>query len=197
MYKVHGKILTRTFRVLWLLEELGLPYERIDSAPQSEEIRRLNPLGKVPVLEDGDAVLSDSVAIMTYLADKHGQLTYPAGTVERARQDAMTLMLIDDLDALLWAAARHSFVLPEDRRVAEIKPSLAWEFQRNAARIADLIAGPYVTGDRMTIPDILLVHCLNWAVSAKFPVENPRLADYADSMRGREAYKRVRALAKA
>jgi glutathione S-transferase len=196
LYKVYGKVFTRTFRVLWLLEELGVSYELIDSAPQSEDVRRLNPLGKVPVVMDGDAVLSDSVAIMTYLADKHGQFTYAAGTVERARQDAMTLMLIDDFDALLWAASRHSFVLPEDKRVSAIKPSLAWEFQRNADRIADLIQGPFLMGEAMTIADILCVHCLNWSVSAKFSVENRKLLDYAKSLRNRDAYKRVQALAK-
>lgn len=196
MYKVYGKVLTRTFRVLWLLEELGVPYELIDTAPQSEEIRKLNPLGKVPVLMDGDDILFDSVAIMNYVADKHGQFTQPAGSIERARQDALTNMLIDDFDGLLWTASRHSFILPKEHRVREVKPSLAWEFQRNADRVADLIRGPFLMGEMMTIPDIVCVHCLNWSVSANFPVENETLQDYARTLRSRDAYKRVRALAK-
>ena len=117
MYRVIGTAKSRAFRVLWMLEELGQAYEVEPAMPQSDDIRRYNPLGKVPALVDGDAVLTDSVAIMTYLADKHGAMTAPAGTPERARQDAMTLWLVDEMDALLWTAAKHSFVLPEKLRV--------------------------------------------------------------------------------
>ena len=124
MYTVYGTPMTRSFRVLWALEEMGQPYELVKVPPQSPEVRALNFTGKVPVMTDGDAVIPDSVAIMTYLADKHGQLTAPAGTVERARQDAMTQMLVDDIDGVLWAAARHSFILPEEKRVPAVKDSL-------------------------------------------------------------------------
>ena len=73
MYKVYGTLNTRTLRVLWTLEELGQPYELIECKPQSDVIRAVNPTGKVPALQDGDDTITDSVAIMTYLADKHGQ----------------------------------------------------------------------------------------------------------------------------
>ena len=89
MYKIVGSVKSRAFRVLWLLEELGLAYEHLNFTPHSEEVLRYNPSGKVPVLVDADAVISDSTAIMTYLADKHGGLTAKAGTLARARQDAM------------------------------------------------------------------------------------------------------------
>ncbi|MCF6329895.1 MAG: glutathione S-transferase, partial [Henriciella sp.] len=100
MYKVVGKAQTRTFRVLWMLEEIGQPYESIILASRSPEVVAMNPSGKVPVLLDGDATLLDSTAIITYLADKHGQLTYPAGTIERAHQDALTHAALDELDAV-------------------------------------------------------------------------------------------------
>ena len=124
MYRVIGTAKSRAFRVMWMLKELGQPYEVEPAMPQSDDIRRYNPLGKVPALVDGDAVLTDSVAIMTYLADKHGAMTAPAGTSARARQDAMTLWLVDEMDALLWTAAKHSFVLPEKLRVPEVKATV-------------------------------------------------------------------------
>jgi glutathione S-transferase len=192
MYKVYGSIPTRTFRVLWLLEELGEPYELIETKPGSDTVLAVNPSGKVPVLQDGDAILTDSTAIMTYLADKHGKLTYPAGTVERAHQDALMHTLLDELDALLWTAARHGFILPEDKRVPAVKASLMWEFERNLDRLADRFVGPFLQGDKMTIADILATHCLNWAVGAKFPVRNETLDAYAKSMRARDAFKRAR-----
>jgi glutathione S-transferase len=126
MYQVIGVPKTRAFRVLWTLEELGQSYDLVPAQPQSAEARAANPSGKVPALvEDGESI-TDSVAIITYLADKHGALTAPAGTLARAKQDAITNMVIDEMDAILWTAARHSFILPEDRRVPEIKDSLNW-----------------------------------------------------------------------
>ena len=83
--------------------------------------RALNPLGKVPVLRDDAHTFTDSTAIMTYLADKHGQLTFPAGSPKRAVQDGHTGFLLDEFDACLWTAARHSFVLPEEKRVPAVK----------------------------------------------------------------------------
>lgn len=196
MYTVVGAPMTRSFRVLWALEELGQPYELIPALPQSPEILKVTDSGKVPALIEGDAVLTDSTAIITYLADKHGSLTAPAGTLARAQQDAMTQRFLDELDAVLWTAARHSFALPKDQRVADVKPSLMWEFNRNLNRIAPLIKGPFVMGENFTLADIVLTHCLSWAFGAKFPVDNQAMLDYGKAMRGRAAHQRVAALTK-
>ena len=191
MYTVIGSPKTRTMRVIWMLEELGEPYEINPVPPRGDAARAFNPMAKVPSLQGPEGTISDSVAILTYLADKHGKLTYPAGTVERAQQDALTHTALDELDAVLWTAARHSFVLPEEQRVPQVKDSLKWEFARNAERLAERIEGPFLMGDRMTIADIITAHCLNWAYGAKFPVEDERLLNYAKAMRGREAFKRA------
>jgi glutathione S-transferase len=196
MYTVTGSPMSRTFRVIWALEEMGLPYELNPASPQSPEVLALNASGKVPVLQEDGETLTDSTAIITYLADKHGALTAPAGTLARARQDAMTQLCLDELDAVLWTAARHSFALPKEQRVPEIKPSLKWEFSRNLARIEQKIQGPFVMGDAFTIADIVLTHCLNWASGAKFPIESQVALDYAKAMRARPAHQRVAALAK-
>lgn len=194
MYKVYGGVTTRAFRVLWMLEELGVPYDFIKAAPQSDLVKKLNPSGKIPVLCDDDAVLTDSTAILTYLADKHDKLTFPSGTVERAHQDALTHTALDELDAVLWTAARHGFILPDEHRVPGVKPSLKWEFSNNLDRLADRMEGPFLLGETMTIADIIATHCINWAIGAKFPVENETISTYAKSMRARDAFKRVRAL---
>ncbi len=106
MYTVTGNPMTRTFRVIWALEEMGLPYELNPASPQSPEVLALNASGKVPVLQEDGETLTDSTAILTYLADKHGALTAPAGPLARARQDSMTQLCLDELDAVLWTAAR-------------------------------------------------------------------------------------------
>ncbi len=191
MYKVIGKLQSRAFRVMWMLEEINQPYETLKASPRSPEVLALNPSGKIPVLIDGDAVISDSTAIITYLVDKHGALTYPAGTVDRAHQDALTHAILDELDAVLWTAARHSFSLPEDKRVPEVKDSLKWEFARNLELLADRLTGPFLMGETMTIADIVCTHCLNWAAGAKFPVENEKMLAYGKAMRARDAFVRA------
>ena len=192
MYTVYGQTQSRAFRVIWMLEELGVPYEHVPLAPRSDELVALNPLGKLPVLRDGDLVVQDSTAILTYLADKHGALTFPAGTPERAHQDGITGFLLDTFDAAIWTAARHSFVLPKERRVAGIKESLIWEFEQNQAHAVRFLGeGPFLMGDTITIADILLANCLSWARIAKFPIVEPALKDYAKALSDRPAFRRA------
>ena len=196
MYKVIGFPLTRTFRVLWALEELGQAYELSPAKPQSDEARAANPSGKIPVLIEAGGSITDSMAIITYLADKHGALTAPAGTLARAKQDSITNMINDEMDAILWAAARHTFVLPEEHRVPEVKTSLRGEFSNSIKRVESRLTGEFIAGDQFTIADILLTHCLNWARGANFDVESEALLDYGKRMRARPAFQRVAELAK-
>ena len=193
MYKVIGGIRSRTLRVLWMLEELGQPYDHEAAAPRSDEVRALNPAGKVPVLIVDGTPITDSTAILTYLADRHQQLTHPAGTLERARQDSLTQFLLDEFDASLWTASRHSFILPEELRVKAVKDSLKWEFERSQKTLVSRMgSGEFLMGDTMTIADIILTHCGNWAETAKFPITQPKLQAYFDRMRKRPAYIRAR-----
>ncbi|HQZ32695.1 MAG TPA: glutathione S-transferase, partial [Arenimonas sp.] len=93
MVIVHHLNNSRSQRVLWLLEELGVPYEvkryqrdaKTMLAPP--ELRAVHPLGKSPVVSDGDEVVAESGAIIEYLADKYGQgrLIPPPGTAARRR----------------------------------------------------------------------------------------------------------------
>jgi len=191
MYRVIGTVKSRAFRVLWMLEELGQPYELEQAAPRSDTALAHNPLGKIPALIDGGTTLTDSVAIMTFLADKHGGLTAPAGTKARARQDAMTLWLIDEMDALLWTASKHNFVLPEKLRVPDVVPTLHREFARNVDRFGHMLedAGDFIMGDDMTLPDILAVHCLGWAFGAGFPALPDPVKAYSKRLRARPAFR--------
>lgn len=191
MYEVVGSVKTRAFRVLWMLEELGLEYHHLDVMPRSPELQKYNPTGKAPVLlVDGEPVI-DSTAIITFLADKHGALTYPAGTLERARQDAFTHFVLDEMDAVLWTGARHSFILPEEKRVPAVKDSLKWEFERSQAVFLERMGdGPFLMGDKMTVPDIIAAHCVAWAMVSKFPLLDDFKA-YGKRLSQRDAYQRA------
>ena len=191
MYKVLGIAQSRAFRVLWMLEEIGECYEHISAKPGSSEILKFNVSGKVPVLLDGKDVLTDSSAIVSYLGDKHKKLSFQSGSIERAYQDSMVFRIIDEVDMILWLAARHSFILPEERRVSAIKPSLKWEFERNIDRIMSEKESKFLMGDEFMLPDIILAHCGSWARSAKFPLENRRFNDYINLCYDRPAVRRL------
>ena len=193
MYTVIGAPKNRTFRIIWMLEEIGEPYDRNLAKQHTPDVMKYSEIGKLPVLVDDGEGISDSAAILTYLADKHGKMTAPAGTIARAKQDAVTFQVLDDLESVIWIATRHSFILPEERRCADLKDSAKWEWSKNLKGLEARFKGPFVMGDEMTVTDILLTHTLIWAMGAKFPVESEVLTDYVARMRERDAYKRASA----
>ncbi|MCH8467189.1 MAG: glutathione S-transferase family protein [Roseinatronobacter sp.] len=192
MYTVIGKANSRATRVLWMLEELGQGYTHVPAAPQSQGVVSFNPAGKVPVLIEDGTPITDSTAIIQYLADKHGALTFPAGTLDRARQDSLTQFLLDEFDSALWMAARHSFILPQELRQSAIKESLVWEFTNSQKTLVHRLGdGPFLMGAQMTVPDIILTHCGIWARVAKFAVTEAKLGAYLERMTARPALARV------
>lgn len=192
MYTVIGNPRTRTMRVLWMLEELGLSYDLDPSGPHTDSVKAQSNLGKIPVLVTDDGPIFDSVAIVTYLADRHAAFTHPSGTIERARQDAMTQFCVDEIEGALWTAAKNSFVNPEEHRCADIKPVAQFEFGRAMDRLALLLGdAEYVAGDGFTVPDLLLGHCAGWAANAKFDIPAGPVADYLGRMRARPALARA------
>ncbi|MTH33350.1 glutathione S-transferase [Paracoccus limosus] len=194
MYQVIGTAQSRAFRVLWMLEELQQPFDHVALAPHAEGLTSFNPAGKVPVLVVDGTPITDSTAILTYLADRHGALSHAPGTLDRARQDSLTQFILDEFDAALWLAARHSFILPEEMRLAAIKNTLRWEFERSQRTMVHRMAEDgFLMGERLTVPDIILTHCLTWALTARFPIVEHRLTDYLDRMRVRPAYQRAAA----
>jgi glutathione S-transferase len=190
MYTVIGSPFTRTMRVMWMLEELGQSYELIPAKPRSPEIVAHSPMGKVPVLLDDGAAVVDSVAIVTYLADKHGACTHPAGTLARARQDGFTQFTVDVIEGALWTAAKNSFIHPENMRVAAIKPVCVMEFDRGLEQLGEMLGdGPYVMGETFTVPDLLIGHLMNWAENGSkwaLPKEG-KVAEYIARVRARPA----------
>ncbi len=175
-----------------MLEELGLSYESQPVMPHDVDLIEIHPPGKIPVLVDDDAVIPDSTAILQYLADSNGRFSHPCGTHQRALQDSLTCRLLDEFDACLWAAAKHSFVLPDDKRVGDLKPTLKWEFGRAARSLVSQYAcNRFLMGDEMTVPDFILTHCLIWAGVARFGELPPALASYFKRMRQRSAFRRL------
>lgn len=200
MIELFGNTASRANRVQWALEELEVPYDfyQIDFAEgdsQSEFFLKLNPAGKVPVLRDGDLVITESAAICNYLGEKYPEkgLVPNSGTPERAHYDQWLFFVLTELEQPLWTAGKHKFAIPEAYRVPAIFPTTHWEFKR-AARLLSQGLGekPFILGDRFSMADIFITHTLIWAELFKFSIDHPHLPEYLARLRTRPALKRIK-----
>ncbi|EKT4487147.1 MAG: glutathione S-transferase family protein [Shewanella algae] len=198
MIRLYGTPRSRALRVSWLLEELELPWEFhfVDMAKQQNrtpEFLALNPCGKIPVLEDDGLVLTESAAIMLYLAERYGEgrLLPKPGTAASGHHYQWLSFVITELEQPLWTMGKHRFALPEEQRVAAIQATAVWEFNK-AAAIAEqwLPDSPFLLGDELTVADILLAHTLNWATIFEQQIP-PKLAAYRDRLNLRPAMKKA------
>jgi len=193
MYTLIGFPKTRAFRVLWMLEELGVDYDINPVAPGSAEAKVFNPSGKVPALKVGDDIIIDSVAICQFLADKHGKLTAPAGSISRALQDSWTQFAMDDIELPLWVYAKHDFILPEELRSQAAQKACAFDFKNAIAAFSERLGDkPYVMGEDFTVPDLLLGHCGKWAQNGPgWDLPKGPVSDYFARVIDRPAYQRA------
>ena len=192
MLTVVGTVPSRAFRVFWALEEMGLPYNRRIEQAQSDSVRALNPMGQIPVLMDGDHVLTDSLAILHYLADQNGMLTYAPGSVERAKLDARINFLLTEMEAPIWLMARHGFVLPKNMRQKGLRPMCEADFTFGEAKFAQLLGdNEFFAGADLTLADIIAGQIASWARGAKMPLQ-PTTSDYLARMEARPAWQRAR-----
>lgn len=190
MYKLYGSPKNRAGRVMWMLEELGAEYEFIAAAPHSDTITAISPTGKLPALTDGDVTVFDSTAILIYLADKHGSMTYPAGTPEHARLMSALCFAVDAVEQPLWTAAKHAFVLPEAVRLGDaVIPACHAEWSKAMTALEKIIGeGPFVMGDDFTIVDVTLGHLGGWGKASGFPAPPDSVAAYMDRVRARPGW---------
>jgi len=198
MYTLIGTPQSRAFRVIWCLEELGLEhgkdYKIVPSAPGSDETKKYNPSGKVPALVIGEDVIIDSVAICQFLADKHakkqGSLTFPAGTIERAKMDSFIHLAVDEFDHACWVWAKHDWIYPEELKAENVKPACAHEFKKAMQHLEGRLGdNKYVMGDTFTVPDILFGQCAGWAERmCKFDIPDGKVADYFKRVARRKGF---------
>ena len=199
--KLYGYRNGRTLRALWTLEELELKYEYVEvdvmrSAGQQPWFLKINRGGKVPVLDDGGTVITESAAICLHLAEKHPERSLlPKAGIERTACYKWISFVLTEMDASLWTIAKHRFGLPAERRVPAVIETAGWEF-RQAVKIlaADLGDRSYLVPDRFTVADIVAAHTLLWARSARLAFSDS-LSTYLDRLLTRPAAVRARAMA--
>lgn len=199
MLKVYAYPRSRSSRVLWLLEELGIDYtiEKVDlmqGAGQAEGYKKIHADGKVPAIDDDGFVLTESAAIMTYLADKYPKkkLIPAVGTQQRARFNEWSYFILTELEQPLWTIGKHTFVFPEEKRVKEVLDVALWEFEKACKAAVTMLGNqPFALGAEFSAIDVLLAQTLKWAQAFKVPTHQASLDDYRDRLLQREAFLRV------
>ena len=212
MIIVHHLNNSRSQRVLWLLEELGVPYEvkryqrdrKTMLAPP--ELRAVHPLGKSPVIEDDGQVLAESGAIVEYLAERYGdgRLVPPAGTPERLRYrywmhfaegTAQPPLLLKLLFDRVETGPMPFFARPVARAIARrakgsyIQPNIDrnLDFMESELRDRDWFAG-----GAFSAADVQMSFPLEAAVvRGGLDARRPRLMDFLERIHARPAYRRA------
>jgi len=167
--KLYGMGPTRSLRARWALQELDADFEFVPVDLMAGENRRpdflrLNPAGKLPVLVDGDLVLTESAAIVMYLADKYrDKALMPASLEDRAQAYRWSLFAVTELEQPLWRIARHSFVYPEEKRIPADIPLAKEEFLSMAAILDRHLDGrQFIVGDTISFADCVTAYVLDW-----------------------------------
>jgi glutathione S-transferase len=198
MLKIWGRVNSvNVKKALWVAEELGLKYERIDAGMQfgvtrTPEYLKMNPNSLVPTIDDDGFVLWESHTIVRYLAAKHGAGTlWP--TELKARADAERWMdwaftFQGAMRAVFWGLIRTA---PEKRDLKAIEESRLKSAELLAVPERTLAEQPYVAGARFTMGDIPLgCEVQRWM---RVPIERPRfpaLEAWFERLRARPAFVR-------
>ena len=197
MITVHHLNNSRSQRILWLLEELGLPYEikRYQRDPKTNlappELKAINPLGKSPVIEDGALVLIDSAAIIDYLIRRHG-----AG---RLQPDPATATYDKYVQWLHFAEGSAMLPLMLNLYVgrlgeagAPLHPRIESELANYLGYLNDVLAdSPYLVGDELSGADIQMSFIGEIAKAQGKLQAYPNLEAWVQRFQARPAYRKA------
>jgi len=190
----------RSFRALWALEELGLPYELklLPFPPRAlaPEYLQENPLGTIPLLVDGETRMTESAAIVQYLATRDG----PSALSVEPGDPAYGLFL----NGLHYGEAtltfpqtlvlRYTRLEPKERRNPQVAEDYGrWFVARLKGLEARLAVGPYYCGERFTGADISVAYALLLATTLGLAERfSPAIADYWARVQDRDGFRRAK-----
>lgn len=186
---------SRSSIVRWMLEEAGEPYEiQLLSLSKGEnrapDYLAVNPMGKVPALRHGDAVITEAAAICAYLADEfpRAKLNVPLGD---ARRGPYLKWLFFGPSCIEPAMMDRAFPRKEEARRAALGYG---DFDTVIKVVADAVArGPYILGEQFTAADVVIGSTLRFGMLFKLLPEQPEFTAYTGRLAQRPALQRAEA----
>ena len=196
--KIYGPSASRASRALWIVHELGIPFEHIAVEMKdlkSAEYLKVNPNGKVPTLVDGDFKLFESMAINLYLAEKHGKDGFfPASAEDRALCAQWSFWGMTEVEKPLLTVLIDMFMTPPDKK----KPEAVAEALKALPKPFGVLNGAlegreYLLGSGFTVADLNLASICSWAKPIKYDFSPfPNVQAWLDRCLARPAYKAAR-----
>ena len=198
MIRLYHCAAARSFRALWALEELGLPYELIlmPFPPRAlyPDYRSLNPLGTVPVLFDGEHRMTESAAICHYLGAKYGPSELVVRPEEEAFADYVNFLHMGEATLTFpqTIVLRYTRLEPPEKRVAQAAEDYRIWFLSRLKAAASMCGERYVCADRFTMADISFSYALLLATTLGLQNDFPaKLVPYWEGLQRREGFKRA------
>ena len=189
----------RSIRPIWMAEEMGIAYELKPIGPrtgetQTPEYTQMTRKQKVPFMQSADVNLSESLAICRYLQASFapGALRMPQDAATRAKEDEWCCYIYGELDETsLYVMRRHGDLAHiYGEALTAMTASRAYAEKHLAVISEHMTDKDFVVGDQLTLADIMLVSCLDWAVHYDFELQ-ASLLGYRDLHRSRPAYRRA------
>lgn len=200
MLKVYHAKHTRSLRVVWIAEELGLHYELKHmpfdpAALRAEEFLSVNPFGTLPAIEDGGVRMTESGAICQYLTERYGHAPFKRTLGDPDYPAYLQWIHAGEatLTPPLAALAQHTVIRPPERRLATVAAE-AGETLRERIKVLDRHLGEtgYLLGNDFTAADVMVGYALHLANLLGLLAEAPDdVAKYWQRLAGREAYQRA------
>jgi len=188
--RLFFSVATRSFVPLWLLEELGTPYEIVDTdiragRNKAPDYLRINPMGKVPALDDNGAIVSEVPAICLYLADRYGYGALAPEIDDRLRGPYLKWCVF------ATAVFEPATYLPPSSGKDAV--SIGWGNRETALNMleAALTPGPWLLGERFSVADIVLGGLFAIAYFNKLVDPRPAFAAYNARLSARPAFQRA------
>ncbi len=180
-------------KVIFLLEEMGIPFERQDYGKQWEntttpEYVAMNPIKKVPTLIDGDNTIWQSNTILRYLAGKNATPLYPADPAQRARIDSWMDWTLSELNGAYLGGFKDA-KKPEAERAADTAPNLGAELKVIEAQLAK---NTFIAGPQFSLADIALGPIVKRCIA--FPLglpAFPKTAAWVETLKARPAFQKA------
>lgn len=196
MMKLYWCPRSRSFTALWMMEEVGEPYERVlidisKGAQKNPDYLAINPMGKVPALVDGEASMSEAAAICAYVAERHHdkKLAPPIGDPLRAKY----------LQWLFFGPTCIEPAILQNFLKLEVPPvTAAWGSATQTFDVLEqaLAKGPWILGDQFSAADVAIGSGMNFAIRLfKMIPTRPVFDRYLDACAARPAFQRARVLA--
>jgi glutathione S-transferase len=196
MLKIFHAPRSRSHRIVWLCEEMGLPYEiaAVKFGDPPAEFLAVNPLRSLPALRDGAVTMIESIAMMLYIMATYGptDLDLKPGDPDYARY--LQFLLFGEAGMAMYGnpLVATKFLAPEDKRSNwtsdYLKATLAKRLGFVEQHLGD---APYIVGNRFTAADISVGYTIGMAGFAGDIEPSPKLQAYHDRLKARPAYQRA------